>query len=453
MPCTRRINLRLQASGNGSTILKPGNVNMSNKVCGSSGHPSDKEAMTTFSGMIVQPKHAHFPDIPLDSCLFYEAVLFVYGILVMILQYVHLYKTVWWLPQSHATYGLNFYMIDPHLFSLLCIIMIKRLIWTFIKEAYKESSPRSCTFWFIQLIKLILTIGMTASFFYTAYHVILSYPIMYLLLLCYPIAMYVTLFWPSLRSLMNSSRSDFDERPIRSKREQKPAIPSHNCTMSPESVRDEVEHLKTDFNGRIKQVLFVSMLCAYYMCFIPVCFAQNTLYYDPWWVSQHAVIVWVSAFVLCLLYYLPPKYVDTLHRCALHLGRWQKVEGRHAHVPYNAWSELQVWPMGALVKHVRGLFKAEGINNTAEPGNNMHARFFFMFHKPLRVVNWLLIITWSLIMYQFFTLIQSSEWSHILSTTFMLFCNYYILFRLMRDRFILNRTYREEQIMQHMHQT
>ena len=40
------------------------------------------------------------------------------------------------------------------------------------------------------------------------------------------------------------------------------------------------------------------------------------------------------------------------------------------------WSELQVWPPGALVKHVRGLFKAEGVNITAEPGNSMHGRFY-----------------------------------------------------------------------------
>ena len=40
------------------------------------------------------------------------------------------------------------------------------------------------------------------------------------------------------------------------------------------------------------------------------------------------------------------------------------------------WSELTVWPQGALVKHVRGLFKAEGVNITAEPGNSMHGRFY-----------------------------------------------------------------------------
>ena len=28
------------------------------------------------------------------------------------------------------------------------------------------------------------------------------------------------------------------------------------------------------------------------------------------------------------------------------------------------------------MKHVRGLFKAEGFNNSAEPGNSMHSRFY-----------------------------------------------------------------------------
>lgn len=64
---------------------------------------------------------------------------------------------------------------------------------------------------------------------------------------------------------------------------------------------------------------------------------QNTLYYDAWWVGQHVCLVWLSGFVMYSIHYLPAKYVDVLHSCALHLGRWIKVEGRHAHVPYNAW--------------------------------------------------------------------------------------------------------------------
>jgi hypothetical protein len=55
--------------------------------------------------------------------------------------------------------------------------------------------------------------------------------------------------------------------------EKDPAL-YHTCTLTPDIVRDEVEMLKTDFNERMKQVLFNSMLSAYYMAFVPLCFAQ-----------------------------------------------------------------------------------------------------------------------------------------------------------------------------------
>lgn len=67
-----------------------------------------------------------------------------------------------------------------------------------------------------------------------------------------------------------------------------------------------------------------------------------------------------------------------------------------------------------------------------------------MFHSPLRVTNWLLIVVCALVMYEFVQLIQATEWSHILSLAFLLFTNYYILFKFVRDRFILTRVHREE---------
>jgi len=48
----------------------------------------------------------------------------------------------------------------------------------------------------------------------------------------------------------------------------------HSCVLTPDIIRDEVETLKIDFNNRVKQILFNSMLTAYYMTFVPLCFAQ-----------------------------------------------------------------------------------------------------------------------------------------------------------------------------------
>lgn len=220
--------------------------------------------------------------------------------------------------------------------------------------------------------------------------------------------------------------------------------PQHTCSLVSETIREEVESLKLDFNKCMKDILFNSLYYAYYCGFIPCCFTQNTLYYDVWWVSQHTVVLWISMLVLYTSYYLSPYYCDVLHRAALHLGRWQKVEGRNAHVPYNVWSELQTWPQNALVKHIKGLFKAEAVCNAAEPGNSSHQRFYFLFHEPLRVVSLLLAVQLCVAVVQLGMLIRSTEWNHLVSLSLLLFCNYYTLFRLARDYLLMAKVYKAE---------
>ena len=50
--------------------------------------------------------------------------------------------------------------------------------------------------------------------------------------------------------------------------------PAHTCPPSPELIREEVEELRSDFNRRIKEVLFNSLFSAYYVAFLPLCFVK-----------------------------------------------------------------------------------------------------------------------------------------------------------------------------------
>merc|ERR1712142_1072736 len=71
------------------------------------------------------------------------------------------------------------------------------------------------------------------------------------------------------------------------------------CCMSPDNVRYEAQCLRTDFNLRMKQILFNSLISAYYVAFIPLKFTQNGwLYYDVWWSAQHIFFVWMNTFIL-----------------------------------------------------------------------------------------------------------------------------------------------------------
>ena len=212
---------------------------------------------------------------------------------------------------------------------------------------------------------------------------------------------------------------------------------------SADAVREEVTRMRDDFNTRLKYVLFTSMLCAYYVGLIPCCFAQSFMYYDTFWAAQQTFVVWVNTMLLLAAHHFPPPYCDWLHRVALHLGSWKRLENRNVHIPYHPWSDVQIWPKNTLVKHVRGLFRSEGHQNSAEPGNPTHGRFYLLFHEPLRVLHLMLTVAFVMIFHQLVILLVSVEWNHILAISLLLFSNYYILFKLLRDRMVLKKAYKD----------
>ncbi|XP_055887615.1 transmembrane protein 39A-like isoform X2 [Biomphalaria glabrata] len=435
MPGGRRIFSRIQASnGKGSST-------------NASHGPDDRDGnLIPLASLVVLPKHSQLPDIPGDGNLYFECMLFVFGVIMMSLQYINLYKTVWWLPQSHAQYALNFYLIDFYLVGFICIVLSTRLLICLVQEV---QGIKLFT-WFLQMFKILLVLGAVTGFCFTIYQVVLEHGPKTCLFLCYPAVIYLVLFGLAIKPLYQRYQAwpkpaygvDRQTVPAKCKNKEETSL-GHTCTLTPDVVREEVDLLKKDFNCRLKQVLFNSLTTSFYATGVPVWFSQNTLYYDSLWMWQHVCLTWLSAVLMLTCHFLPPQYLHLLHKSARHLGRWQRMEARHAHVPYNAWSELQVWPQGALVKHVRGLFKAEGINVTAEPGNSLHSRFYMLFHQPMRVMNWLVFLTCLVVGYQFFCLVQSSEWSHVVSLALLMFCNFYTLFKLMRDWFIMGKVYKD----------
>lgn len=48
------------------------------------------------------PKHYPFPNIPIDDDIFFEFLMCFFTIMSASLQYLHLYRTVWWLPHSYT---------------------------------------------------------------------------------------------------------------------------------------------------------------------------------------------------------------------------------------------------------------------------------------------------------------------------------------------------------------
>ena len=158
-------------------------------------------------------------------------------------------------------------------------------------------------------------------------------------------------------------------------------LPYHCCSTVPHSVRTEIDILKRDFNKRFKQVFFTSILNAYYAGFIPCCFAQNFVYYDIYWATQHLGFVWVGGLIMCIVYCFPAKYCDVLHRASLHLGQWNRVDSRISIQTAIPWTKTLICPPGTIVKHLGDYYKALGPNTVAVPANSSHYRFYVRFSK------------------------------------------------------------------------
>ena len=65
--------------------------------------------------------------------------------------------------------------------------------------------------------------------------------------------------------------------------------------INPETVRLEVQALKSDFNSRLKQIMFNAIVSTYYATFIPCVFVPNALSYETPWVFRH-VSNWIESF-------------------------------------------------------------------------------------------------------------------------------------------------------------
>lgn len=153
-------------------------------------------------------------------------------------------------------------------------------------------------------------------------------------------------------------------------------IPTHSCSTNPVVIRAEIDVLRTDYNNRFKQVVFTSLLNAYYAAFIPCCFAQSFLYYDLYWATQHLGFLILGGFTMCTMFCFPANYCDVMHMASLHLGKWIRIESRSYAPPTVIWTKTGIWPTGQFVKHSGELFKSYGIVTTAIPGNGIHIRFY-----------------------------------------------------------------------------
>ena len=344
----------------------------------------------------------------------------------------------------------NFYLIDPILIVFSLCILSGRVVWTLIKKIISKTLPlnwsQSCTI----IMKSLLTFFVILSLLYTAYVIVQKHHLVNILYLAYPVTLYFLLFGlvgePFLELLPDLSDVNANSRV---KIFQDSAGVYHCSTymsnyanpmpINPETVRHEVQTLKSDFNARLKQILFNALVSTYYATFIPCVFTPSALSYETPWVFRHCILVFFGCGALYTIQIFPSTYIHMLHRTAIKLGQWTKIEGRISHAFYSQWSSATVWPINSFVRHGKDLYKSEGTHNCAEPGNSTQLRFYSLFCDPLSIIGVLLMVHTGLVLAQHMSLAWSSQWYQLISEAILLFTNYYSLFKIVRDYIVFSR--------------
>lgn len=417
------------------------------------GSPPSTSGIHSISSLLTIPPLYHYPhpNLPAFTSMGFEILFFCYLVSALVLQHVNIYKT-------------NIHMVDIHLMWFIAIFLSRRVAWNVIGQTVAAEVLYTVKYCVNIFLKGVVLLSLVSSFVWLSWRIIHQNSIQNCLFLCYPSVMYIITFGFTLDpqgnkvmlklsphqelgplsqlQLLQSSLLDAKGVMVNGNSKQELPAPQP-CSLPPDAVRYETECLRTDFNLRIKQVLFQSLICAYYVGFIPMKFSErHYVYYDMWWACQHTLFVWLSCLLMLMMYMLPLNYCDALHKCALHLGGWERYPCGHRDTPH-VWSALTVWPQGVLVRHGKLLYRALGIHNVAIPGDAHHGRFFFMFESPLRLVNWMAAVLLLLVLYQLFMITRSHSWHQLLSVTGLLTFNYLILYRLFRDRWALQAVVRE----------
>ncbi|KAF8368857.1 hypothetical protein PRIPAC_86686 [Pristionchus pacificus] len=249
---------------------------------------------------------------------------------------------------------------------------------------------------------------------------------------------------------------------------------AHMCSGNSSQVRKEVDVLLIDFFLRIRRCIFAGISTAFLSIFLPLAFVpyktsvglpQQVLVNDMWQL-QMGIIVGCTAFTHYITYLFPLHYLDFMYRSAIHLGRWvEEVPPATATITTNISKKIPVvlhtihhpaimwsphappYPEATIVEVEGGRrFKALPTSNklrsvSAQPDNAYHYYFAYWCSNPLSLINFLCLFELALIFIQFWLLVLTLEWQHILSLVFLMFANYLLLGKLFKDRVILQRVY------------
>uniref|UniRef100_A0A914ZCC7 Uncharacterized protein n=1 Tax=Panagrolaimus superbus TaxID=310955 RepID=A0A914ZCC7_9BILA len=370
--------------------------------------------------------HPRWPELPAGQGeLFFECTLFLYSVLALFLQYLNLYKTLWWLPKSYWPGSFKFYMINPYLLScigLMLGIRVTKCFWNSITELFNILNiKRDSAFWTTieyGILKTPICTMVLSSFVFSFTRVYVEYSFKALFYFAIPLFAYFFLLWTGFDKIKEEDKIQhgFDEgsglykifKPFfffaayifaikRSNSLMDLETVAHLCTNNPTQNRAEANELTRDFFNRLKYSIFAGLSTAYLSIYLPCVFLpeksnygmQQYLLINNAWIIQLFIIVALTSFSVYFTYLIPLPYFDLLQKSIFHLGFWEQLDRKPSpdeHVM--EFSEDFPYPYmdKQIISHNDQYFKAcatKGCMTVAAYPGDAAQFFFFMLIKSV----------------------------------------------------------------------
>ena len=395
--------------------------------------------------------YSHQPKLNVMNKLAFEAFFMLYLLFAMMAQYIYIFKTVWWYPSTlpPSSNTINFHLIDKNITIFVVFLFSKRflcaLLWNFFmpvtdsmlsSAVWIAACAGAICVWLFQLGGYIL---LLLEYINCCSLILLLCPLFF----WFPYNFFIEK--GTLRYIFNIVQKKAAKQRFQGNIKLPNTLNAAGEALNgveAKQVRQKVEELCQDFNARFAEIVFYSLSCAYYAGLVPMYFTKSYHSYNFFWSFQHTALVLTNCFIMLTSFLLPTQYLQTLNESATRLGGYMLVRDPMTIVDdindVQDWSASTVFPRGCFVRYKSNTYRACGKFNTAIPDDRTHAKFFMLFYKPLKVINWLLVALFAVVCYQIYVILWSSHWDHVVAPAILQFFSYYILRTVLRDRIVLS---------------
>jgi hypothetical protein len=223
---------------------------------------------------------------------------------------------------------------------------------------------------------------------------------------------------------------------------------SHRCEKNANTLRDETDMLRFEFNSRLTEICIRTVESVYINFVLTrLCLPAHLNVREGDYVLYFSSS-FVCSFLAFWVYHMPLSFLLTLSRNAEHLGEWtlESVKSKESAVTGNdqpltassacKWLHTRVYYKDERVVYFGKIYRVSSTCTAAVPNNKKYRKFFRFFSNPFRIVCMLLMLKLAnLAMLATYTAFNK-RWYSILTNLVEILFNCHTFFIIFRDFFL-----------------